>query len=112
MTSPIPPFSSPAMECTFVVSRASSKVNGGRMLGMRLASMLLPEPGGPIIRTRYARPPPRFPKRAFGVVLAFHLGKIDLVFSMVRSEKLLGILPDWFQNRSVLAPAQEFEHLA
>ena len=26
------------------------KLNGGRMVGIRLASMVLPEPGGPIIR--------------------------------------------------------------
>ena len=30
--------------------QASSNVSGGRMVGMRLASMVLPEPGGPIIR--------------------------------------------------------------
>ncbi len=33
-----------------MVSRASSKVSGARIEGSRLASMVLPEPGGPIIR--------------------------------------------------------------
>ena len=41
----------PATEWILVVSMASSKDMGGRMVGMRRASMVLPEPGGPIIRT-------------------------------------------------------------
>ena len=39
----------PATLWILVVSSASSKVSGGRMVAMRLASMVLPEPGGPII---------------------------------------------------------------
>ena len=35
----------------FVVSIASSSERGGMMVGMRLASIDLPEPGGPIIKT-------------------------------------------------------------
>ncbi len=34
-----------------VVSRLSAGVNGGRIVGSRLASRVLPVPGGPIIRT-------------------------------------------------------------
>ena len=34
-----------------VVSSASGKVSGGRMPARRLASIVLPEPGGPIIST-------------------------------------------------------------
>ena len=41
----------PATELTLVVSMASCKVSGGRMEDKRLASMLLPEPGGPIMMT-------------------------------------------------------------
>ena len=41
----------PATECTFVVSRASSSVRGGSIVGNRRANIVLPEPGGPIIRT-------------------------------------------------------------
>jgi len=46
---PLPGSRTPATLWIFVVSSASSKVSGGRMVGMRLASMVLPEPGGPII---------------------------------------------------------------
>jgi hypothetical protein len=41
----------PATLWTFVVSSASSSVSGGQMPGMRLASIDLPLPGGPIIST-------------------------------------------------------------
>lgn len=41
----------PATECIFVVSNASSRVIGGRMVGTRRASIVLPEPGEPIIIT-------------------------------------------------------------
>ena len=40
----------PEMEYSFVVSMVSSQVISGRMEGSRLASILLPAPGGPIIR--------------------------------------------------------------
>src|ERR1035441_3666945 len=49
--SPAPGPRVPAMLWTLVVSMASSKVSGGRMPARRLASMVLPEPGGPIMRT-------------------------------------------------------------
>ena len=42
--------SMPAMEYIFVVSRLSSNVMSGSIDGMRFASILFPEPGGPIIR--------------------------------------------------------------
>ena len=45
------PSSRPITECTLVVSIASSKVIAGRIDGSRFASIVLPEPGGPIIRT-------------------------------------------------------------
>ena len=41
----------PAAEWILVVSTASSKLISGRMEGRRLASMLLPVPGGPISST-------------------------------------------------------------
>ena len=37
----------PAALWTWVISRASSKLGGGRMPGRRRASMVLPAPGGP-----------------------------------------------------------------
>src|ERR1035438_5411058 len=49
--SPAPFGSSPATLWIWVVSRASAKVSGGRIPGKRLASIVLPEPGGPIIST-------------------------------------------------------------
>jgi hypothetical protein len=39
---------SPATEWIFVVSLASSKLMGGRIVDKRRASMVLPDPGGPI----------------------------------------------------------------
>ncbi len=39
----------PAMLCIFVTSRASSSVIGGRIEGIRRASMDFPVPGGPTI---------------------------------------------------------------
>ena len=50
LTSPAAASSTPATLWILVVSSASSKVSGGRMPETRLASMVLPEPGGPIIR--------------------------------------------------------------
>ena len=41
----------PAMECSFVVSMVSSNVIGGKIEGKRFASILFPEPGGPISST-------------------------------------------------------------
>lgn len=38
----------PATECTIDVSSSSCAVSGGRMPGMRWASIDLPEPGGPV----------------------------------------------------------------
>ncbi len=43
----------PETEWTFVVSIASSGLMAGRIVGSRLASMLLPAPGGPMSRTLY-----------------------------------------------------------
>ncbi len=48
---PAPCGRTPATLWTLVVSSASSKVSGGRMAASRLASMVLPEPGGPIMST-------------------------------------------------------------
>src|SRR5204863_8578204 len=50
LTKLLPDSSTPPTLWIFVVSRASSNVNGGRMVGTLLASMVLPDPGGPIIR--------------------------------------------------------------
>src|SRR5450756_945572 len=44
-------FKEPATENTLVTSIASLKERSGRIVGNLLASILLPEPGGPIIRT-------------------------------------------------------------
>ena len=41
----------PATECILVVSSASSRDSGGRMVGILRASIVLPEPGAPIIST-------------------------------------------------------------
>jgi len=38
----------PATEWILVVSSASSMLNGGSMDGSRFASMVLPDPGGPM----------------------------------------------------------------
>src|SRR5712691_11298889 len=46
---PVPFGKTPATLWTCVVSIASSKVSGGRMPANRLASIVLPDPGGPII---------------------------------------------------------------
>ena len=43
-------FSVPAIEWIFVVSIISSKLISGRIDGTRFASILLPEPGGPMSR--------------------------------------------------------------
>ena len=45
------PSSTPVTLWILVVSRASGRVRSGRMVGSRLASMVFPEPGGPIITT-------------------------------------------------------------
>jgi hypothetical protein len=44
----------PATECIFVVSKASSSVRGGIIVGNLLANIVLPAPGGPIIIKLYA----------------------------------------------------------
>jgi hypothetical protein len=61
-TSPSSRDSVPATECTFVVSMASAKVMAGRMVGIRRASIVLPEPGGPIMRVLW--PPAEATSRA------------------------------------------------
>ncbi len=43
-------FRIPATLCIFVISIASSKLNGGRIETNLLASIVFPEPGEPIIR--------------------------------------------------------------
>src|SRR5204863_10217200 len=50
LTKLLPDSSTPPTLWIFVVSRASSNVNGGRIVGTLLASMVLPDPGGPIIK--------------------------------------------------------------
>ncbi|CDB98309.1 unknown [Firmicutes bacterium CAG:41] len=42
---------SPAIECIFVTSKASSNERSGSMLGIRCASIVLPVPGLPIRST-------------------------------------------------------------
>ena len=50
LTNPAAASSTPATLWILVVSSASSNVSGGNTPETRLASMVLPEPGGPIIR--------------------------------------------------------------
>ena len=45
------PLSTPATLCTLVLSTASSKLIAGKIVGKRFASIVLPEPGGPIMST-------------------------------------------------------------
>jgi hypothetical protein len=47
---PVSDGSNPLTEWIRVVSRLSSKLIGGRIVGMRFASMVLPAPGGPTRR--------------------------------------------------------------
>ena len=42
-------FVRPTIECMFVISRDSSISSWGRMVAKAFASMVFPEPGGPII---------------------------------------------------------------
>ena len=49
-TSDCPGSRSPRAEYTRVVSSDSTAVSGGSTVGIRLASIVLPAPGGPIIR--------------------------------------------------------------
>ena len=58
-----------------VVSMASSKVSGGRIPANRFASMVLPEPGGPIISTLWP-PAAATCKRPLGRGLPAHVAKI------------------------------------
>jgi hypothetical protein len=71
-----------------VVSRLSAGVSGGRMVGKRLASRVLPVPGGPIIKTLWQ--PATAMSRALGVVLAFHIDEV-LVHVGMLGEKLLEV---------------------
>ena len=48
---PLPAGSTPATEWIFVATMASSSVMRGRIVASRLASMVFPDPGGPIIIT-------------------------------------------------------------
>src|SRR5579884_3744917 len=68
--------SRPAMLWIFVVSMASSSDSGGMMVGIRLASIDLPEPGGPIINTLW--PGDGDFDGAFDVALAFDVAQIDI----------------------------------
>ncbi len=68
---------SPATLWTLVVSRASSSVSGGQIPGMRLASIDLPLPGGPIIRT-LCPPATATSMGALHVLLALHIGEVVL----------------------------------
>ena len=65
---------------------ASSKDMGGRMDGMRRASMVLPEPGGPIIKRLCASGGGHL-QCSLGVLLPLHLGKIVAVSAL--AEQLL-----------------------
>jgi hypothetical protein len=66
----------PATLWIFVVSSASSKVKGGRNGGHGLASMVLPEPGGPIIRMLW---PAGAGQGALGGVLAAHVLEVHRI---------------------------------
>ena len=64
---------------------ASSKVIRGRMVGIRRASMVLPEPGGPIIRILCAAGR-RHLQGPLGVLLPLDLGEVVAVFGMLPEE--------------------------
>lgn len=49
--SPMPGGRSPEAECNRVTTSASLGSSGGRSPGSRFASMLLPQPGGPMSST-------------------------------------------------------------
>ncbi len=60
-----------------MVSRLSAGVSGGRIVGSRLASSVLPVPGGPIIRTLWL--PGRGDQEGpLGVVLALDVDEVVL----------------------------------
>ena len=56
------PASSPATECSCEASSASSRVSAGRIVANRRASMVLPAPGGPTMKTLW--PPAAATSRA------------------------------------------------
>ena len=68
-----------------VVSRLSAGVSGGRMVGSRLASRVLPVPGGPIIRTLW-QPAAAIEQGALGVVLALDVDEVLVHVGMLGEE--------------------------
>ena len=77
------------------------------IVGMRLASMDLPEPGGPIISEIVSARDGDL-DGAFDVLLAFHVGEIDVVI-LVRLEKRGQVLLHRFE---LLFAVEELERLA
>ena len=61
-----------------VVSSDSSGVSGGRIVGIRLASMVLPLPGGPII-SRLWWPAAAMVMRPLGRFLPADIGEVQIV---------------------------------
>ena len=74
-----------------VVSRLSSGVSGGRIVGSRRASIVLPVPGEPSIRTLCAAGRGHG-ERPLGELLPPHVGEVDVVvvelpFHLVRRRR-------------------------
>ena len=104
-SSPQPAGSTPAMLWILVVSMASSKVSGGRMPASRLASMLLPEPGGPIIRT-LCEPAAATSMRALGHGLPAHIAEIG------RARRVrVAVLRSGHARVKLFRPGQQRDHL-
>ena len=61
-----------------VVSRLSSGVSGGRIVGSRRASIVLPEPGEPSMMTLCAAGRGHR-ERPLGELLPLHVGEVDVV---------------------------------
>lgn len=93
--------SSPATECTTAVSMASASDSGGRMDGSLDASMVLPEPGGPVISTPW---PP-----AAAICKARFAMSWPAMSRKSSAGALLGFAaPATAGNRPVLNPASDF----
>ena len=72
-----------------VVSSASSRVSGGRMVGRRRASIVLPEPGEPIINDVVSARRSDL-QRPFHMRLPFHVGEVLGIPQRLCAERLSG----------------------
>jgi hypothetical protein len=75
----------PATEWIFVISIASSNSSGGRIVGRRFASIVLPDPGGPYEKNVMAAGT-RDLESAFGRLLSADLVEVDRRSDRLASE--------------------------